>query len=204
MKKALIILAIISISIYGCNQIDKTSKIKNIQTDVKKYDSIVKSSETKKINLEYDKKFKEIFNQKLIGLTIKKKKETNDNKRYWVDFSAACMCNSPSIYIDEKFKKLIIFNYCDNGTPPNDLEQSFEYIIYKIENDETSISIHSKNKNDINLVLKFNKISNSQIYRLQIMGRFPDSYVGSKLNEYFITKSNIYNFEIEDCGDFDG
>ncbi len=197
MKKSLILIVIFSIVILGCKEANKQSEKEIIKKDIIKKDIDVKKIAKKEIP-------KDLLNQKLVGLVIKNTKETDVNKKYWVDFAASCMCDSPSIYINKKTNKLIIFNYCDNGTPPNNLEQSFEYVIYKFESDDKDLSVFSKDENDNDLVLIFSEISNSKIYNLKVIGKFPNDYVGNTLNKFFITKSNLKNLKKEDCGGFDG
>lgn len=75
-------------TLYSCN-IKKADE--NIQTE--KIIEKIKSPEPKTV-IDYS----ELLNVELVGLT----KYSKNNKRFYVDFSSACFCNSPSILLKEK------------------------------------------------------------------------------------------------------
>lgn len=51
-------------------------------------------------------------------------------KKYGLDFTTLCNCNSPSMYVSDTSKDLTIFNYCDDQA---DVKNKFTSKITKLE-----------------------------------------------------------------------
>jgi hypothetical protein len=142
--------------------------------------------------------FELLFNHKLIGLSIIDEKEVNLYKKYGLDFSTVCVCDSPSMYIDTNSKELIIFNYCDVNKSMSTIENKTIFKITKIENEGNKISITSSP----NLKLTFEKKPEFPVFQMQVKGDFPTKYVGNDLKKNFT--STPQKFKKIECGDFGG
>ncbi|MFV0304330.1 MAG: hypothetical protein ACK5IC_02460 [Moheibacter sp.] len=143
------------------------------------------------------KRFKELFNKNMIGLSIINKKEQNIFKKYVIDFSSSCMCNSPSIFIDQDKNEIILFNYCDGIKKTEEIKKKHILKISRIDVENEKLIISTKN------LLKFNFTKkNRQLFQLQVEGKLPSDYIGAELKSFFTTQPE--KFQKEDCGDFDG
>lgn len=160
---------------------------------VKKTENIENKRKTKPdLLLKYSK----IFNVELVGLS----KDSIIVDRYYIDFSSGCLCNSPSILLTEA--KAYLFGFCKDTLPPISKEPFYTYDITKIEARNIGLSISLENENSEQLSLTFTKSHHSQVYELTVIGAFPNNYIGNRVCRYFTFKPE--NFEVEDCGDFDG
>lgn len=192
----------------------ETPKLENVDKD-----TLLNKIYKKESELNYEIKETDIlYNTELVGLCVKDLKKTNPHGKYWIDFNSACMCDSPSFYIDTKKNKIYFFSYCKNELPPNKIEVYYEYNIEKIISIKGKVSVFLNEgkilnvisqKSDFNdelipsvYVLNFFKIENTPIYKLEIEGNLPTAYIGARVNGYFTPTPS--KFEIEDCGDFDG
>ena len=149
-----------------------------------------------KVEAVISTKHSNLFNVELVGVT----KDSINTKRYYVDFSSACMCDSPSILLKEN--RAYLFGYCKDTLPPLSKEPYYTYHIIKITETDDSLSISLKNENNEKLELIFKTSNNELIYELKVVGAFPDAHLGSRVCQYFTYKAT--DFEIEDCGDFQG
>lgn len=154
--------------------------------------------QTKDISKTENKNFQNIFNKKLIGLSVLNKSEKKIFKRYGVDFGSLCMCNSPSFYIDEEKKKLLIFNFCDSFKNLTEIKQKHVLKILKIKREKEQLIISVQN--DITFI--FQKRNNPELFHLKVLGNIPTTYVGSDLKDVFTSEPE--KFEKEKCGDFEG
>ncbi len=184
-------------------QTNSSKGIDSITQKTKEDDTIVDDEIINKNDTDSKEKtsfqgFELLFNHKLIGLSIINDKEEDPYKKYGLDFSTVCFCNSPSMYIDINSKKLIIFNYCDSKKTIDSIEKKTIFKITKIENEGNKISINTSN----NLKLIYEKKSELPLFQIQIEGNFPNEYVGNDLKKFFT--STPEKFQEEDCGDFDG
>jgi len=142
--------------------------------------------------------FSPLFNVQLTGLSTINSKEQDIYKKYGLDFSTLCNCNSPSIYLNKESKELIIFNYCDNEKPFKDIKNKYLFKIDKLEviDDEMIVS------ND-NLELSFQKLEDGKIYQMKILkGKFPNDFVGNDLKTFYTSQPE--KFQKISCGDYDG
>jgi hypothetical protein len=190
MKKMHFVLLILIISLFSCKEknSDTNESSKIVQTP--------KALENnKKIASSIKVKYADLFNTELVGLT-----KDFENKRHYVDFSSACMCNSPSILIKER--KAYLFNYCKDQLPPLSKEPYYTYNIIEINEITSGLFLSLKDEKNKTLELVFNKSNNENIYLLKVMGEFPTDYIGNKICSYFTF--NPDKFDVEDCGDFDG
>jgi hypothetical protein len=142
--------------------------------------------------------FELLFNHKLIGLSIIDEKEVDLYKKYGLDFSTVCVCDSPSMYIDINSKELIIFNYCDSNKSMSTIKNKTIFKIVKTENEGNKISITASP----NLKLTFEKKTKFPVFQMQVKGDFPTEYVGNDLKKNFT--STPEKFKKIDCGDFGG
>lgn len=180
------------------NDYEALNKEDNLYLEIiKNYNHLIKNKE---LNLsDATANVEEIANTKLVGLSVINEKTNDPLKRYGVDFSAACMCDSPSLYVDNKNKELIVYNYCENNNNLNELEHSYKYKIISIEKNENSIVL----KTEPLLKLTFTKDTlSTDIYLLEIEGTFSTNYVGNTINSFFTPTPSKFN--VADCGDFDG
>lgn len=182
---------ILILILYSCNvkTSDQKKGNKKIQSEI-----IIKKNE--KIESKTEVEYSELFNVELVGLT----KDSKNNKRYYVDFSSACYCNTPSILLKEK--KAYLFGYCKDTLPPLSKDPFYTYNIIETNEINNGLSLSLRNKKNKILTLTFNKSKNEFIYKLKVIGEFPNDYIGSNVCSYFTFNPN--KFEIEDCGDFDG
>ncbi len=142
--------------------------------------------------------FEEIMNSKLVGLSFISDTISNPYERYELDFSTVCYCDAPSFYIDKKLMEIIVFNYCDTGKVPNNLEHSYTYEIINTENSTGKIKFTTSTS--INFI--FSKIKDLPIYKLEIEGELPKTFIGNDLKKVFTSQPD--KFKSFDCGDFDG
>lgn len=156
----------------------------------------------KKINeSSYQQKdFETLLNKNIVGLSIVNTKEKSVYKKYGIDFSTSCLCDSPTLHIDKKKNELIIFNYCDSSTNTSTFREIKQKHIYKISKItiENNIIITTEN----NLTITFSKIKNLPLYELSIKGAFPTDYTGNDLKKIYTTEPEKY--VKEDCGDYEG
>lgn len=133
-----------------------------------------------------------------MGLTIIDSTATDPYKRFGLDFSTVCYCDSPSLYIAEETSELIIFNYCEDHKQLHNIDNSFVFKIINMAIDQFDLTLTT----DSNLIIDFKKVENLPIYKTQITGDFPQMYVGKDIKKYFT--SEPHKFKKEDCGDFGG
>jgi hypothetical protein len=159
-------------------------------------------SENKKNNTSKElspfKGFELLVNHKLTGLSIIDTKKLDPYKKYGLDFSTVCVCDSPSMYIDTNSEELIIFNYCDSNQSINTIENKTIFNITKTVPQENKIIITTSK----NLEITCEKSKNSSIFKIQFKGDFPKKYVGNDLKSFFTTTPE--KFKKIDCGDFGG
>ena len=94
----------------------------------------IKTSSISK-EIKFFESFESLFNHKLSGLSVIDENVIDPYKKYGLDFSTICFCNSPSIYIDTKNKNFIVFNYCDSDLPLKNIRVTYiknNYIYSKI------------------------------------------------------------------------
>lgn len=142
--------------------------------------------------------FEPIFNKKLIGLSIINEKEQSIFKKYGVDFTAECMCNTPSVYIDKEKNELILFNYCDGSRKFSEMQHK---VVLKI----SSTKMEGENlifTTDQNIKFTFSKKEHQALFELNVTGKLPTDYIGTELKRYFTPKPE--QFYKVDCGDYQG
>ncbi|NQD70884.1 hypothetical protein HP439_09155 [Sphingobacterium shayense] len=145
-----------------------------------------------------DHNFTLLFNVPLTGLSIVNPKEPDIFKKYGLDFSTVCNCNSPSIYLNKDANELIIFNYCDNNIFFKDIKNKYVFNVGKLEVDDEKMIVSSPD-----LELSFQKIENGEIYRMKVLrGKFPSNFVGNDLKSFFTSQPK--KFQKTGCGDYDG
>lgn len=160
-----------------------------------------------------------LFNNDLIGLSIKDSLSSDILKRYQIDFYSECMCDATSLLIDTITDKLYLYNYCSFGTPPNTEDIYYEYAIDKVQALEEEVVLFLNNGIIINrteqqveynkdslprdFIISIVKVNEFPIYQLKVVdGELPSSYIGSRMNEFFTYK--VDKIKKYDCGDFDG
>lgn len=186
MKKNINLLLVLLIILSSCNK-QVSTKNKNLkETPISK---VIENKPKKTIKTDYSK----LFNTELVGLT----KDSKNEKKFYIDFSSACMCNSTSILLKEK--KVYFFNYCKDTLPPLSKEPYHTYSIIKKNELNNGLSISLENEQNKKLDLFFKISDNEFIYDLKISGNLPEDY---NISDFFTYKDNY--FEVEDCEDFDG
>lgn len=189
------LLVLLLIACFSCKE-------KNVTKSVEIKNNTITQSEDKKNNVSREttsfQGFELLFNQKLIGLSIINEKEEDPYKKYELDFSTVCVCDSPSMYIDINSRELIIFNYCDSSKSVASIEKKTIFKITKIEKEGNKISINTSN----NIKLICEKKSEFPLFQIQFEGNFPNEYVGNDLKRNFT--STPEKFKKADCGDFGG
>ena len=143
------------------------------------------------------KGFESVVNKSLVGLSIINNNENDPYKKYGIDTSTICFCDSPSIYIDTFSKELVIFNYCDINKTINKLKDKEIYKIHKIEVKGNTLLIVTNS-----MKLSFEKIKNVPIYKMQLEGSFPKKNVGNDLKKIYTYEPA--KFKKADCENFDG
>ncbi|GGH23492.1 hypothetical protein FAZ19_17290 [Sphingobacterium alkalisoli] len=142
--------------------------------------------------------FTPLFNMQLTGLSVVNSKEPDVYKKYGLDFSTICNCNSPSIYLNKDAKELIIFNYCDKEIPFKDIKNKYHFEVDKLEVDGDKMVVSSRD-----LELSFQKVENGKIYHLKVLkGKFPNNYVGNDLKSFYTFQPD--KFQKASCEDYDG
>jgi hypothetical protein len=160
---------------------EKESKVKNI-------DSLTISESIKTDSLNFD--INEISNDYLVGMELSENiKEKNPYKKYSLDVSGACYSCDLATFKLEK-DKILINNYCE----PEGVKE-----VYKISKIKTT-------KHKIEFICDrmkfiFYKVDNVSVYSLKIEGDFKTKL---KIDKYFTKQSLLKNFEVHDCGDFEG
>lgn len=146
----------------------------------------------------HQENFEKLLNKNIIGLSTINTKEQSVYKKYGIDFSTSCVCDSPILYIDTKLNELIIFNYCDaSNIPSKEIEHKHIYKILKITN-ENQLTITTER----DLTIIFNKVKDLPLYEITIKGNFPTKFTGSNLKKIYTTEPEKY--VKEDCGDYEG
>ncbi|WP_027392893.1 hypothetical protein [Aquimarina latercula] len=201
-----IILPLLLFLLISCKEVSKKAQSEDLldnkySTTTQKTNNPSSISNNKLVKNNADSIFNNLLNKELIGISIKSKEENDIYKKYWIDFHSKCMCDSPSIFLDQKNKKIYIYNYCRNSVPPNDKEPFFEYDLIKTLFLKHKAEVFGKNNKQEEIILKFNKIEDD-IYKMSVDGKLPSDFVGGRVNNLFT--SNPQSFEKEDCGDFDG
>lgn len=144
--------------------------------------------------------YKDIFNKKLIGLSIKDSSQTKMYERYWLDFYSTCMWNSLSIYIDTSKQKIYFSRYSEDfNLKETDIIYSFE--ISEVRKEETSINFTLLDDKKT-YSISFFKLNKEELYRFKIDSLLKETDMGR--HEYYIDKSKEGRFSKEDCGDFEG
>ena len=141
--------------------------------------------------------FESLVNKKLTGLSLINKKAKVPYKKYGLDSSIVCMCDSPSLYINSSSNELIIFNYCASDLILKKIKDKTICKILKTEHQDNKLVITTKN-----FKISFKKQSEIPLFQVAIDGNFPKEFVGSDLKIIFTTKPE--KFYKEDCGDFQG
>lgn len=142
--------------------------------------------------------FEPIFNKKLTGLALINEKEQSIFKKYGLDFSAECMCNTPSVYIDKQKNELVLFNYCDGSRKLSEIEHK---VILKISSakmeGEKLVFI-----TDQNLKFTFGRGEHPSLFELNVTGKLPTDYIGTELKRYFTPQPGQF-YKVA-CGDYQG
>jgi hypothetical protein len=130
-----------------------------------------------------------LFNQ-LYPIDILQPESKNSFKKYGIEFSGICYaCDLAEIKINKK--QLLLVNVCDS----NEIYQIKEFTA--IRND-TGLIIKTQHNEFI-----FKRVEKEPIFELQIKG---DSLLlkNKRIAKYYTQKSLIDQFEVHDCGDFQG
>ena len=130
-----------------------------------------------------------LFNQ-LYPIDILQPESKNSFKKYGIEFSGICYaCDLAEIKINKK--QLLLVNVCDS----NEIYQIKEFTA--ISND-TGLIINTEHNEFI-----FKRVEKEPIFELQIKG---DSLLlkNKRIAKYYTQKSLIDQFEVHDCGDFQG
>lgn len=136
---------------FSCKNKNDTNKSKvnvkkNIPIEKKTKEVLNNLNNEAKITPKKNEKDQTLINKKLVGLSIKNKKETNVYKKYWIDFYSTCMWQAPSFYIDDENKKLYIFNYSEKKFKTINNEDIWVmFNIEKIDFENENLSIKVRN-----------------------------------------------------------
>lgn len=131
-----------------------------------------------------------LFGDTLIGLEIVNPDESDPYKKYGFEFNGHCYdCDLADILITIDGVSLI--NSC--GT---DDRLDFEKRMIQNSGDQIVISTEK-------VKFIFEKIEKGRIYHLTIEGD-AEQHKNLRLTEYYTPKSELFKFEIHDCGEFDG
>lgn len=142
--------------------------------------------------------FDPIFNKKLTGLSIVNEKEQSIFKKYGVDFTAECMCNTPSVYIDKEKNELILFNYCDGSRKFSEMQHKVVLKISSTKMEGGKLIFTT----DQNIKFTFSRKEHQALFELNATGKLPTDYIGTELKRYFTPKPE--QFYKVDCGDYQG
>ncbi|GAA0872263.1 hypothetical protein GCM10009117_14100 [Gangjinia marincola] len=142
--------------------------------------------------------FDEIVNKELVGISILNESNSDPYKKYGLDFETLCYCNTPSLLINKDDGNLIVFNYCDKESVPENSERI--HILKIIEAKKMKASLYLKTESNVELYI--NKKTGIPIYQIIIDGPFPKEYVGNTIKENFTPEPE--KFEKVSCKDFDG
>lgn len=172
--------------------------LKNV--DIDKLCGFSKTSVTNSLQNNFDiKGFEDVSNKTLVGLSIINEKDQNIFKKYGIDFTSFCMCNSPSLFIDFKNKEVLLFNYCDASININEIKNKHILKISKVEIAGQQLLI----KSDSDIAFFIKKIDNkSELYQVIIEGKLPSSNIGNDVKSIYTTIPE--KFTKIDCGDFEG
>ena len=160
---------------------EKEGKVKNIDSL-----SLSESLRTDSLNLNVN----ELYDDYLIGMELTENiNEKNPYKKYSLDVSGACYsCDLATLKLDKD--KILLGNFCE----PNEGNEVFK--ISKIKTTKHKVELICDK-----IKLIFNKIDNVSIYSLKIEGVFKTKL---KIDKYFTKQTLLKNFEVHDCGDFEG
>ncbi|MFL0078431.1 hypothetical protein [Tenacibaculum maritimum] len=159
-------------------------RIQLIKTDVKK---------RKKNNKDLDFDLKEILNQDMIGLSVNEEEE-DPLKKYMYDFSGACYsCDIANI----KFinNSLILRNICETA-------KKRVFKINKIDKINKGYEIYFV-QNNKEIILFLTKIEATPIYNIVLNKNF-EEIEDFRINNFYITKKEMFKLENHSCEDFEG
>lgn len=181
----------------------KKLKTKYVKEGIIKLDKTTTATSKKSIT-SIPKVIKSLLGKQQVGLSIKEKSESDPYKRFWVDETAACFCNSPSIYIDDTFKNILLYNYCDNGLPPHTIGKSYKFKILGIENKDKVhyISLSAIDAVDDILVIEICETSYKDVFEIFFRGQFSFDYIGKRVPQHYTIKPDDFTKAI--CDDFGG
>lgn len=195
-------LIILFVFILGCkkgyknntNQSEQEKKeIKNEKKDIK---GTIESS-----TLFFDTlSHKDLFDRKLIGLSIKDSTQNQTNRRYWLDFYTSCMGNSLTIFIDTKKQNIYFTKYSDSKNLKKE-DIVYTYGISKIKSNIKGVNL-MLNRNGKPYRIAFIKLDDKGLYSFEIDDSLKDTEMGR--HKIFIDKAKESSFSEEGCGDFDG
>ena len=190
MKKLLLMISILLV-FTSCNQVNKNVDTPPRSDEVTSNNLINKAStiydtlRTNKLELNYS----ELLGDTLIGMVIDEEQNSSDPYlRYLLDISSVCYASDLGIF---EIKEAMIILRDFWGEEEEKVIQISEVIEH---NNEIKLAGEG-------LTFIILKIEDAPIYYLKIEG---DLETDLKINEYFTTKSKLENFEIHDCGDFQG
>ena len=131
-----------------------------------------------------------LFGDTLVGLEIVNPDESDPYKKYGFEFGGHCYgCDLADILITSNGISLI--NSCQTGDKK-------EYEQRMLKNGVNRLVIVTEKADFI-----FEKIEKVRVYRLTIEGD-AEQHKDLRLIEYYTPKSELFKFEIHDCGEFDG
>ena len=145
-----------------------------------------------------EQNFAALFNRQLAGLAVVNSNELDIFKKYGLDFSTICACNSPSIYVNKDAKELTIFNYCDRDILFKSIKNKYVFKVDILEVNDEKMIVSSRD-----LELSFQKIENGKIYLMKVLkGKFPHNFVGNDLKSFYTSQHE--KFQKTSCEDYDG
>lgn len=142
--------------------------------------------------------FASLFNTPLVGLSVLDENQETIFKKYGTDSISECMCNSPSLYIDDRKKELNLFNYCDGAKSLQNMDKKYVLKITSIMIEGEKLVIHT----DSNARLTFKQAGNPDLFELIWQGQIPTEHIGNELKNYFTPYPA--KFSKTTCGNYDG
>lgn len=170
---------------FSCQQKNGAKKSAAAFSSTASIDSIKKQKELTSISDDNLSLFKQLYPIAIL------RPESNDSfKKYGIEFSGICYaCDLAEIKMNKK--QLLLVNVCDS----NEIYQIKDFTYNFCD---SGLTIKTKNNE-----FYFKKIEKEPIFELKIKG---DSLLlkNKRVAKYYTQKALVDQFEVHDCGDFQG
>jgi hypothetical protein len=134
--------------------------------------------------------FEEVSGDTLVPITIVEPKSKKVFEKYGLEFQGNCYeCDLVNLKISKQ--KLVVTNVCD-------VTKSIALKVLLIKNSNNQLTISTPNSQ-----WTIAKMAKEGVYQLKIEGN-RISKKGFRMSTFFTPKKKLRQFEIHDCGDFQG